>query len=353
MVRPKRHRGRKVLIIAAALILTGEIGAGFLIDHAPRKIRFPHFARVMNSIRPPQSSKTILFFGSSRFGNAISVQTVTAGLRESNADDGFVLFNAAVGAGDPVAMEFLTDKLLAAGIHPSMVIVEILPEVMARRNLWLNFHLGRQFTWLETWKSLPDAHLAGTLSVALATRLNAVYTFRNEFQQWAIDALGLPFEPAAVRETIAKRRQAMNRFKAGGLQKGTELARKNVRRYEIGGLNARALSRMLAQYSAVGTTVVLVAPPVSSPYLSGYPAPVNQAYLDYMRRLGKMYGTYFFDFRDRLPDRYFYTPYYTNPDGKLLFSQLVAREILVPLLSSGTDSRLKTTSIKATEKSHP
>jgi hypothetical protein len=294
-----------------------------------------------------------LFFGSSRFGNAISVQTVTAELRESNADNGFTLVNAAIGAGDPVAIEFLTGKLLGAGIRPSLVIVEILPEVMARRNLWLNFHLGRQFTWLEAWKSLPDAHLAGTLSLALATRLNAVYTFRNEFQQWAIETLGLSFEPAAVREAIAKKRKAINRFQAGGLQKGTALARKNVRRYEIGGLNARALSRMLERYSAVGTTVVLVAPPVSSPYRNGYPRAVDQTYLDYMRGLAKMHGVYFFDFRDRLPDRDFYTPYYTNGDGKLHFSQLVAREILLPLLGSGADSGLKTTSIKTTEKSHP
>jgi hypothetical protein len=345
MVGPKHHRGRKVLIIAAALILAGEIGAGFLIDYAPAKIRFPQFARVMESLQALQSSKTILFFGSSRFGNAISVQTVTAGLRENDADHGFMLFNAAIGAGDPVAMEFLTDKLLAAGIRPSMVVVEILPEVTARRNLWLNFHLGRQFTWLEAWKSLPDAYLAGTLSLTLATRLNAVYTFRNEFQQWAMEALGLPFEPPAVREAIAARRKAMNRFKAGGLQKGTALARKNVRRYEIGGLNARALTRMIERYSAVGTTVVLVAPPVSSPYRSGYPRAVDQAYLDYMRALAKIDRTYFFDFRHRLPDRHFYTPYYTNADGKLHFSQLVAREILVPLLNGVGKAALQRVSV--------
>jgi hypothetical protein len=337
-------------MFAAALILTGEIGAGVLIDYAPPKIRFPHIARVMDSMHALQSSKTILFFGSSRFGNAISVQIVTAGLRESNADDGFTVLNAAIVAGDPVAMEFLTDKLLAAGIRPSMVIIEILPEVVARRNLWLNFHLGRQFTWLEAWNSLPDAHLAGTLSLALATRLNAVYTFRTEFQQWAIDALGRPFEPVAVRDAIARKRKLMNRLEAAGLQQGAALARRNVRHYEIGGLSARALTRMLERYSALGTSVVLVAPPVSSPYRSGYPTPVNQAYLAYMRRLGKMYGTYFFDFRDRLPDRYFYTPYYTNADGKLHFSQLVAREILVPLLTSGTrHSGLKTISIEASE----
>jgi hypothetical protein len=59
-----------------------------------------------------------------------------------------------------------------------------------------------------------------------------------------------------------------------------------------------------------------------------------------MRRLGKTYGTYFFDYRDRLSDGYFYTPYYTTTEGKLHFSRLLAREVLVPLVvgTHGGDS---------------
>jgi hypothetical protein len=98
------------------------------------------------------------------------------------------------------------------------------------------------------------------------------------------------------------------------------------------------------------TTVVLIAPPVSSPYRMGYQSPADGVYLDYMARLGKTYGTHFFDYRHRLSDGEFYTTYYPTTDGKLHFSQLVAREILVPLLTSGTrQSELKMISIEASE----
>jgi Protein of unknown function (DUF1574) len=350
MVRPKHDRGRKILIIAAALILTGEIGAGFLIDHAPLKIRFPQAAKVLSSARQLQSGKTILFFGSSRSGNLISAQTVTQVLHESKAKNDFTVFNAALGAGDPVAMEFLTDRLLAAGIRPAMTIIEVLPEVLARRNLWLSHHLARQFTWLEAWHSLPDAHLAGTLSSLLATRLNPVYTFRHEFQQWALTTLNLPFE--SVTRPALRKLTRTNRVEPAdveSLQKGATLARKNVRGYEIGGLNAHALVRMIQRYSTLGATVVLMAPPVSSPYRSAYPASANATYLAYMRRLADIYGVYFVDYRERLPDSYFYTPYYTTTTGKLYFSDLLGREILAPLLNGEETPALKTISAEFLE----
>ena len=323
-------------MLMGGLIFAVEVGAGFLIDRAPLKIRFPQVEKVIGSLQQMESSKMILFFGTSRFGNAVSAETVTQVLRESDAGDGLSVFNAAVGAGDPVVMDFLTDKLLAVGIRPSIAVIEILPEVLARRNLWLIFHLGRQFRWPEVWNSLPDVYLAGTLSLALATRFNAVYTFRSQFQQWMIDALKLPSESVSSQDEQARKRRRVNRSQPADLEalrKGASFARKSVRGYEIGGLNARALIRMIERYSKLGTTVVLIAPPVSSPYRSAYPASVNGAYLDYMRRLGKRYTAYFFDYRDRLPDQQFYTAYYTTTEGRVHFSRLVAREILIPLLN--------------------
>jgi hypothetical protein len=338
--RPHPKRGRTILMPMGALIFAAEIAAGFVIDHAPLKIRFPQLAKVLDSVRQLEPSKKILFLGSSRFGNAVSAEAVTQVLHEANVADGNTVFNAQIGASDPVVMEFETDKLLAAGVQPSMVVIEILPEVLSRRNLWLNFHLGRQFRWPEVWNSLPDAYLAGTLSLAIATRFNAIYTFRSEFQQWAIDALKLPLEFSNPGDENA-RRQAKREQPADPevLLKGAKFARKNVRGYQIGGLNARALIRMIERYSKLGTAIVFIAPPVSSPYRAAYGSPVEAVYLAYMQRLGKSYGTYFFDYRHRLADNQFRTPYYTNTDGKLHFSRLLAREVIVPLIAAEKEGK--------------
>lgn len=336
--RPNPKRGRTTLLVMGALIFAAEIAAGFLIDHAPLKIRFPQMAKILDSLRQLEPSKKILFFGSSRFGNAVSAEAVTQVLRESKAADRFAVFNAFIGAGDPVVMEFETDQLLAAGISPSMAVIEILPEVLSRRNLWLNFHLGRQFRWPEVWNSLPDAYLAGTLSLVIATRFNAIYTFRSEFQQWAMDALKLHFESSNLDDENA-RRQAKRTQPADPevLLRGAAFGRKNVRGYEIGGLNARALIRMIERYSKLGTTIVFIAPPVSSPYRAAYKSPIDAVYLAYMQRLGKSYGTYFFDYRHRLADDHFWDPYHTTTNGKLYFSRLLAREVIVPLIAGGKE----------------
>lgn len=336
--RPNPTRGRTTLALMGALIFATEIAAGILIDQAPLKIRFPQLAKVLDSVRQLEPSKKILFLGSSRFGNAVSAEAVTQVLHEANVADGNTVFNAQIGASDPVVMEFETEKLLAAGIRPSMVVIEILPEVLSRRNLWLNYHLGRQFRWPEVWNSLPDSYLAGTLSLVIATRFNALYTFRGEFQKWAMDALKLRFESTNFGDGNARKRA--NRAEPADvevLSRGAAYGRKNVRGYQIGGLNARALIRMIERYSKLGTTIVFIAPPVSSPYRAAYSLPVDNAYLAYMHRLGKTYGTYFFDYRHRLSDHHFWTPYYTTVDGRDRFSQLLAREVIVPLIAAGKE----------------
>ena len=336
--RPNPKSGRMTLVLMGALIFAAEVAAGFLIDRAPLRIRFPQLAKVIESVRQLGPSRKILFFGSSRTGNNVSAEAITQVLHEAKMADGITVFNANIAAGDPVVMEFETDKLLAAGIRPSMVLMEILPEVLSRRNLWLNYHLGRQFRWPDVWNSLPDVYRAGTLSLAVATRFNAVYTFRSEFQHWALDALKLRFESSNFGdENAQKRARRAQPADSEVLLRGARFARKNVRDYEIGGLNARSLIRMIERYSKLGTIIVFIAPPVSSPYRSAYGSPVDAAYLAYMQRLGKNYGTYFFDYRHRLADHHFWTPYYTTVDGRDRFSRLLAREVIIPLIAGAKE----------------
>jgi len=164
--------------------------------------------------------------------------------------------------------------------------------------------------------------------------------FRSEFQRWAMDAVKLRFESSNFGDEKA-RKQARRAQPADPevLLRGAKFGRKNVRGYEIGGLNARALIRLIERLSKLGTTIVFIAPPVSSPYRAAYGSPVDAAYLAYMHRLGKTYGTYFFDYRHRLADHHFWTPYYTNTDGKLHFSRLLAREVIVPLIAAEKDGK--------------
>jgi hypothetical protein len=314
----------------------GEILAGFLIDRAPLDIRFPAAAKVISSLQQSNSGKTIWFFGSSRTANNISAEIVSQELREAKVGDSFSVHNASIAAADAIVMEFVADKLLASGIRPSVVIIEALPETLSERNFWLEYHLARQFRWAEVWHALPDAYRSGKLSEVIATRLYPVYLFRSEFQSWTLGALDLHFESThSAKPNGRGKKAALSPEPAdlAALQKGAARLRRMVRDFRIGGLAVQALERLIKQYSKLGTTIIIIGPPVSSPYRELYRAPINAAYFAYLARLSKKYGTFFFDFRQRLPDDDFYTVFYTTADGKTHFSRLIAREVLVPLLA--------------------
>lgn len=338
MDRPHAHRSRSILLLAVLVALAGELAAGVLLDRAPLHIRFPAAARIVNSLQRLKSAKNILFFGSSRFGNDVNAETVTRELRAAGVGDGASVFNAFVTAGDPVAMEFLTDKLLAADIRPSIAVIELLPEVLARRNLWLHFHLARQFRWPEVWKTLPEAYRSGKLSTVIAARIMPVYLFRGELQRWALQVLNPSSSPSTLEgENTPPRQQAP--VDADTLQEGAVKARRILRDFKIGGLSAQALERLLERLRISGAIVVLVGPPITSPYRRAHQAPVEAAFLSYMQRLGEKYGARFFDYRDRLADDRFYTRYYATTDGSVHFSRLLAREVLVPLLARTDDEK--------------
>src|SRR3970040_657835 len=101
--RPNPKRGRTTLVLMGALIFAAEVAAGFLIDRAPLKIRFPQLAKILESLQQPDPSRKILFFGSSRFGNAVSAEAVTEVLHEANVVDRLRVFKRQYHSGVPVS----------------------------------------------------------------------------------------------------------------------------------------------------------------------------------------------------------------------------------------------------------
>jgi hypothetical protein len=343
LLRRDARRSRSVVLVACAAILAGEILASFLIDCAPLEIRFPAAAKVISSLQHANSANAIWFFGSSRTANNIDPEVVSHELQLAGVGDSFSVDNVSIAAGDAVVMEFVADKLLATGIRPSVAIIEALPETLSERNSWLNFHLARQYRWPEAWQALPDAYRSGKLSDLIATRFYPVYLFRGEFQRWVLEALNLQFE-AENSEKLKKRavKGAPSPESADlvALERGAARVRSMVRDYRIGGLSVRALEGLISRYRKLGITVIMISPPVSTPYRERlYREPINAAYFAYLERLRENYGTYFFDYRHRLPDQYFYTIYYTTISGKAYFSRLLAREVLVPLLAAKAGTR--------------
>jgi len=336
-MHPRRDKkiARRTLVLSALIIFLGEILAGFLIDRAPLEIRFPDVPRIIGLARQRGPSPDIVFFGGSRFGNLVNTKAVEQELAKATSNGSPFVLNAAVPAGDSVTFDFVAAKLLEAGVRPSMAVIEVSPETVSRRNFLLPYHLARQFTWADAVKSLPDVFYSGRVPRLLSTRLVTVYFFRREFRQWAFEASGLQFLLCCPVDKI-KRRQTQaaadaDTTSAKRLVKGTKATRSRLRKFQIGGISARALERLLERYKALGITTILLGVSISSPARTEYVSKIDAAFLAYMQKLRDIYGVYFVDYRDRVPDEFFQTAYYTTPQGALYASRLLAREVLAPL----------------------
>jgi hypothetical protein len=336
-MHPRRDtkKARRTLVLCAFIFFLGEIVAGFMIDRAPLEIRFPDVPRIIGLARQRGPSPDIVFFGGSRFGNLVNTKAVEQELAKATSNGSPFVLNAAVPAGDSVTFDFLAAKLLEVGVRPSMAVIEVSPETVSRRNFLLPYHLARQFTWADVVSSLPDVFYSGRGSRLLSTRLIPVYFFRREFRQWAFEASGLQFLLCCPVEKI-KRRQTQapadaNTTSAERLVKGTKATRSRLRKFQIGGISAQALERLLEGYKAMGITTILLGVSISSPARTEYVSKIDAAFLAYMQKLRDIYGVFFVDYRDRVPDEFFQSAYYTTPQGSLYASRLVAREVLAPL----------------------
>lgn len=339
-MHPRRDTkiARRTLVLSASMIFIGEIVAGFLIDRAPLEIRFPEVPRILGLARQGGPSPDVVFFGGSRFGNLVNTKAVEQELAKATSNGSPFVLNAAVPAGDSVSADFVAVKLLELGVHPSMAVIEVSPETVSRQNFLLPYHLARQFTWADAVNSLPDVFYSGRVPRLLSTRLVPAYFFRQQFRQWALEAAGLEFLLCCSVDKIKGRQtQAAvdaETTSAERFVKGAKATRNRLRKFQIGGISARALERLLDRYKALGITTILLGVSISSPARTEYVPRIDGAFLAYMQKLRDVYGAYFVDYRDRVPDEFFQTAYYTTPQGALYASRLLAREVLAPLWRS-------------------
>jgi len=335
---PRRDtkKTRLALVLSAMIIFLGEILAGFLIDRAPLEIRNPDAARIMRVSHKDGTPPDIVFFGSSRFQSQIDADTIEQELARTTTSRPPFVLNAGISYGEPVVFDFLVTRLLDAGVRPSIAVIEVSPETVSRRNIALEVHVTRQFTWANALDSLPHMVYSGGFSRLLSARFIPVYLFRHEFRRWAIEGSGLQFllccpvdstrpSPRAQAPAVAKTPRTEQ------LKEGASVTRSRLRYFKVGGLSARALERLLARYKSLGVTTILLGVPISSPSRAEYVPEIDGEFLAYMQKLREIYGLYFVDYRDRVPDEFFRSAYYTTAQGTLYVSRLLAREILAPL----------------------
>jgi hypothetical protein len=125
MRRAKSKSARSALVCFAAAFLLWQVTLAGLIERAWPDVRDPEWHLLVERLRHRQAEAAgrplVVVLGSSRSEMAIDAA------RLSRSPSGPVVFNASVPAGGPLLQKVLLDRLLAEGIRPDRVAIEVMP----------------------------------------------------------------------------------------------------------------------------------------------------------------------------------------------------------------------------------
>jgi hypothetical protein len=338
-----KRRGWRATLWGIAFVLLVQLTGGLLLDYRWPDIRFPAAARVLARCQSPSEGPVIVALGSSRFDGGILPGQITALLRDGTGEKSPRVVNLAVGCGDLIVAEHLLGKLREQGVKPAQVIVEVSPETLNDRNLWLDQHAYRQLTWADTFAYTTDMIRSGHYIRFWRSRLIPLYIHRDQIVRRAVLSLASEGNAQASKQTILMPplqeddiRWGDPRLKTDPVLR-TEAGLDNIRRwlkhYRVGGAAAASLERIMQSCEKDGIPVLLVGVPVTVAHRNLYRPDIETAFLQHMRQVTQSHPhTRFLDLRAAIPDVGFSDNHHLTPDGAKQFSRLLTDKALLPQL---------------------
>jgi len=329
-MRRDKARPRRVLLLALGLFVTSQLALGLWLDHVAPLFRFTSLRAVLARLERGGIHPEIVVLGSSRLEGALHEgEAARLGVRG--------LFNAALPAGDPTAQEAVLQSLIASGVRPRRVIVEVCPEFFTRTNFCAGWNALRLHRWTDLPVHLDQIVATHQLGRVLAARFFPVYAYRELFWQELHGSVGpwqtrrlpltdpppsrwqeLPPEPLAFCQSPEQAAAIV----AGGQHAG----RAWLRNDRLEPLNVAALERLIATARQLGAEVWLMTPPLSTPHRQQYTAAIESAYQELLAGTGCRH----LDCRDWMEDQYFVDSHHLHPEAGRLFTWRWLREVWRP-----------------------
>jgi hypothetical protein len=320
------------------LFALAQLAGGWALDHLWLSARNPLQAQMYACLEARRRTPEIMFLGSSRFESNINCDVVDAELRRVLGESAPRTFNAALPAADGTVFERLFDDVCRNGRTPRMLVVEIHPGTVARRDNWLHMHALNVLDWRDVPEAFPALCRNGHVTDLLRGRLLPLYLHRYHIRKAARSLLtsgpfsAPPHPPGdpAVPPPVAfdPEPPALTPALRALQEKGYTTSAKELQDYRVDGMAPRGLERLLDRCRRSGIPVVLVGVPVSSPYQRATTPEIDAAFLEYVGHLEQCYGCSYSDWRTRLADGYFIDGHHANPAGAVFFSRHLAAELL-------------------------
>jgi hypothetical protein len=333
-----------------SLIVAAQAGLSAWLEAGPPRLRDPEYGSRLARLRQRRAEQPerplVLVLGSSR---------VAMGVRPAPFDDPPApgrprLFNfALVGAG-PVMELMCLHRLLADGVRPDRLLVEIWPPYLYEEfdkhelaRLDVNRLNRADVELLAPYSPDPadlrrgwrDARLA-PWSAHRFTLLNRVapscvpWMKRNDYAWRQLDNFGWLPAPEEVPDPAARRLS---------LSKHYEFYGPIFRDYKISPVADRALRELLWLARRVEVPVSLLYLPEATEFRGWYSLTMWAAVTDYLGRLCREQAVPLIDAREWAEDRYVPDGFHLSPEGARRFTARLWAEVLAPGPASAGSAR--------------
>ena len=343
--KSRSRRGLRVLLWAGSIFALAQLGGGLLLDYCWPALRFPEVGRVLTQLRAREHMPEVVCMGSSRSEGGFRTPIIDHVLQQFLRQPPHT-FNAAVNGGDPVVAEWLLERMLREGRHPGLLVLEVSPEFLSRRTPLLSQQVLRQMTWLDLPRYMPDAFLYTHPMRLITSRILPLYTHRYQIRrQLFLAALSNPassqpqkslvesdVEPCEDRDLVPPSVPVPPAPpQASTTPAPVAYLSPSFKDFQLSHLETAALERLLRRCRDEKIEVQLLGFPLMEGCRALQTPEIDRVFLGYVHDLTAKYGCRFVDLRDRIPDYGFGDGLHVNDLGGEYFSQILAREVLIPL----------------------
>jgi hypothetical protein len=333
---------RAILAWGSVFYLVLQLALGIMTDHWLPALRDPEYGYKLSLLRTRLAEQPgrelIVILGSSRAGYGFRPEEVPAW--QMPGEEPPLLFNFAMTGSGPMMELLCLHRLLAAGIRPNRVIIEVLPPNLHQEGTWAELNwlsisrLGwedmqlvsrfaerpRQL-WFDWWRART--------APAFTQRFCIMSRYAPGWLHWGmrqdiwlgLDRTGWMIYP----NTILDAAQQYRALEFARQQYAVPLAH-----FRITAVADGALRELLELCRQRQIAALLLLMPEGTEFQSWY-TPAARAEIDrYLACLSRGYDVPLVDARSWLPDTAFFDSHHLHPDGATAFTQRLAREVFKP-----------------------
>ena len=313
-----------------------------ITDHWWPALRDPEYGTKLDRLRARLAEEPgrelVVILGSSRAGYGFRPEAVPAW--RASASETPLVFNFAMTGSGPIMELLCLRRLLAAGIGPDRVIIEVLPPNLHQEGAWaeLNWLSINRLGWddmrlvrryaakpeqfcFDWWRARAAPWFTQRFCIMSRCASGWLHWQARQDIWLGLDRSGWMVYPHTVLDA-AEQAQAL------------EFARRQyapaLDHFHITPVADRALREMLALCRRQKIDAVLLLMPEGPEFQSWY-TPAARIEIDsYLTRLSQNYAVRVVDARSWLPDAAFFDSHHLHPDGATAFTQRFARGVLSP-----------------------